>query len=430
MPIYKGISLKIISQVDNKIHPEFPHPESTQFTYRSPESRKVFEDDSSPYISNDSKADSLLGRPSMVSVFIPSLRGSHFWLRYNFGELSVNQSSIFHFKLLLNGKCVKSWSVNAKEKPEGQIKQSFCSSGRKWNRVQERISLEGLGKENKPFLCDEEKSSCPARFNGLIEVVLFKSPGRKRRLHLLPEFKALDYENISSNQELLASTQRKDSSFAMFKFHCRDWDFINSLQVMPINNYLPTWPTSPIGREHLQSHHFSRAKNEKETLCTEENSINSGIYCSAGTLLHDSSKFVKYHGLPNLRKSPSSSNLREANRHSPTLNSPEDSLRMKEYDSMTGSECNSESMKSQCTYPHDNYSSPITFHRNSSVELVPRHSRSNSSISNTFSITSSLISYVDENNSLLETVEIGTAAVQLISDRASHSHHLSHTLQT
>ncbi|RKF82815.1 putative oxidoreductase-like protein [Golovinomyces cichoracearum] len=429
MPVYKGISLKIISQVDYKIHPEFPHPESTQFTYRSPESRKVFEDDSSPYISNDSKADSLLGRPSMVSVFIPSLRGSHFWLRYNFGELSVNQSSIFHFKLLLNGKCVKSWSVNSKEKPEGQIKQSFYSSGRKWNRVQERISLESIGKENKPFLCDEKKSSHPTRFNGLIEVVLFKSPGRKRRLHLLPEFKALDYENISSNQELLASTQRKESSFAMFKFHCRDWDFINNLQVMPINNHLPTRPTSPIGRKLLQSHHFSRAKNEKDTRCKEENSINSGVTCSARIGLHDSSKCAK-NILPNLRKSPSSSNLRGANRNSPTPNSPEYSLRMKEFDSVTDLESNSESNESQCTYPHDNCTSQITFHRNSSVELVPRHSRSNSSISNTFSITSSLISYIDKNNSPLETVEIGTAAVQLISDRASHSHQLSYTLQT
>lgn len=78
MPTHRGIKVSVISQLELKVHPEFPHPESSQFTYRSPDSRKgaaAFTDWTPPSASSDSKADRLLGRQSVVSVYIPSMPG-------------------------------------------------------------------------------------------------------------------------------------------------------------------------------------------------------------------------------------------------------------------------------------------------------------------------------------------------------------------
>jgi hypothetical protein len=83
MPAHKGIKLSIISQWELKVHPEFPHPETTQFTYRAPdgEQNPFFEgSDGSPAAkASDSKADRLLCRQSsIISVYIPSVSGKFF----------------------------------------------------------------------------------------------------------------------------------------------------------------------------------------------------------------------------------------------------------------------------------------------------------------------------------------------------------------
>jgi hypothetical protein len=76
MPTHKGIKLSVVSQQELKIHPEFPHPESSQFTFRSPgQRRSIIADWTPPSASSDSKADRLLGRQSVVSVYIPSVPG-------------------------------------------------------------------------------------------------------------------------------------------------------------------------------------------------------------------------------------------------------------------------------------------------------------------------------------------------------------------
>jgi hypothetical protein len=76
MPTHKGIKLSVISQWELQIHPEFAHPESSQFTYRSPNlNHSPFIDASPVSESSESKADKLLGRPSTVAVYIPSVSG-------------------------------------------------------------------------------------------------------------------------------------------------------------------------------------------------------------------------------------------------------------------------------------------------------------------------------------------------------------------
>ena len=78
MPTHQGIKLSLVSQWELKVLPEFPHPDSSQFTYRSPDLRAVDHTDRgtwTPSLSSDSKADRLLGRRTAVSVYTPSLPG-------------------------------------------------------------------------------------------------------------------------------------------------------------------------------------------------------------------------------------------------------------------------------------------------------------------------------------------------------------------
>lgn len=79
MPTSRGIQISLISQWELKIHPEFPHPESSQFAFCSPvpgisNSRAPAEDPLLP-IAFDSKADRLLGRQTVAAVYVPSLSG-------------------------------------------------------------------------------------------------------------------------------------------------------------------------------------------------------------------------------------------------------------------------------------------------------------------------------------------------------------------
>jgi hypothetical protein len=61
------------------MHPEFAHPENSQFPTRSPEfgQSSVPEqvDWSPPSTASESKADSVPGRQSTMSVYIPSVPG-------------------------------------------------------------------------------------------------------------------------------------------------------------------------------------------------------------------------------------------------------------------------------------------------------------------------------------------------------------------
>ena len=76
MPMHKGIAIDVISQWELQIHPEFAHPNSSQYGVRSPGVNTSPILDHSPDLSvSDSKSDRILGRQSTVAVYIPSVSG-------------------------------------------------------------------------------------------------------------------------------------------------------------------------------------------------------------------------------------------------------------------------------------------------------------------------------------------------------------------
>ncbi|KAL2074139.1 hypothetical protein VTL71DRAFT_7917 [Oculimacula yallundae] len=261
MPTHRGIKISIVSQLELKLHPEFPHPESSQFTYRSPDLRKgaaKFTDWTPPSASSQSKADRLLGRQSVVSVYIPSIPATRFWIKYNIVEAAATHSEWFYFKLFMNGRLITSWGTNAKTKPSGQVMRGLFEPSRRWEFKHDGQVFQNMGTEARPFIFAHEADDLSAANDGgLIEVMVFRARGRKRRLQKPTDFKNQEgYGIIMPSGGLLEKPQEakfydwhlkdpKDSPFVTFKFHYRSWDSLKSLQLIPDNHPRTLLPASP-----------------------------------------------------------------------------------------------------------------------------------------------------------------------------------------
>ncbi|TEY80430.1 hypothetical protein BOTCAL_0038g00290 [Botryotinia calthae] len=252
MPAHKGIKLQIISQWELKMHPEFPHPESTQFTFRSPKlDKEAFEGHGhSPATkSNDSKADRLLGRQSsIISVYIPSASGSRFFIRYNVGG-AADQGPWFYFKLYMNGRHVTSWGTNTKNRPSGQVMRALFEPGIEWDYKEGKTTYKNPGTEYRPFFFSQENGDCAAADDGgLLEIRVFRARGRKRRNPQLVQYKdQSDYGVVMPTHVLVEKPQdaryydwhlkdAKDNPFVTFKFHYRSWDHLERLHLIPPNH--------------------------------------------------------------------------------------------------------------------------------------------------------------------------------------------------
>jgi hypothetical protein len=217
MPTHKGIKLSVVSQCELKIHPEFPHPESSQFTYRSPNlARTGLSRQPSSSASEDSKGDRLLGRQSSVSVYIPSLSGksnnivcyfghkvhlphagARFWLTYNVEEAAVLHSQWFYFKLYMNGRLITSWGTHGNTPPSGQVMRGLFNPSERWNYKAHDTIYKSMGTEARPFYFAEEyEERSAADDGGLIEVQVFRARGRKRRLANPEDFRNQEQHGI------------------------------------------------------------------------------------------------------------------------------------------------------------------------------------------------------------------------------------------
>jgi hypothetical protein len=217
MPTHKGIKINIISQWELRIHPEFPHPDSSQFTNRSPDVRSssTFPEFTPKGISPDSKADKLLGRQSSVSVYIPSLPGTYrslhhdtcadfnfagarFWLRYSVTEVQPKTTPWYYFKLYVNGRHITSWGTNTEKKRSGQVMRALFDPSERWNYKQDGVVYKNNGTESRSFFfaAEEEGARSAADDGGFIEVHAFRAKGRQRKLPQPVEFKPQEQYGI------------------------------------------------------------------------------------------------------------------------------------------------------------------------------------------------------------------------------------------
>jgi hypothetical protein len=212
MPTHKGIKLNVVSQWELQIHPEFAHPDSSQFTVRSPNLKSSPTLDQSPELEvSDSKSDRILGRPSTVAVYIPSasgvlhnssilqedsatlVAGARFWLRYSITEAAAAISPWYYFKLFMNGRHITSWGVNSATKPSGQVMRGLFDPSERWNYKDNGTVYKNNGTEVRPFFfVKEDGKRSAADEGGFIEVFVFRARGRRRRMPKPEEFRRQD----------------------------------------------------------------------------------------------------------------------------------------------------------------------------------------------------------------------------------------------
>lgn len=201
MPTQSGIKFEVVSQLELAVHPEFPHPESSQFSNRSPKRRIGVSDWDPPAAVKFSKADALLGRNTTCSVYIPSIAGrsytmngqtklkigtgAQFWLQYNFQESAVEHSRWYYFKLFMNGRHIASWGVDTTKEPNGKVMAGLFDPSSRWNYEYDGEIWKNNGLEKRPFYFANAKGredDSVATDGGLIEILCFRAMGRRRKL--------------------------------------------------------------------------------------------------------------------------------------------------------------------------------------------------------------------------------------------------------
>ncbi|CZR66224.1 uncharacterized protein PAC_16125 [Phialocephala subalpina] len=251
MPTQSGIKFDVVSQLELATHPEFPHPESSQFSNRSPKRKESWSDWDPPAAVKFSKADSLLGRNTTCSVYIPSIAGAQFWLRYNIQEAALKHSKYFYFKLFMNGRHIASWGVDAAKAPKGKVMQGLFDPDPRWNYEYDGEMWKNNGLEKRPFYFanakDPEEQSV-ANDGGLIEILCFRASGRHRILPEPDTWRDQEAYGIASPSEGLYEypeeakfydwhlKDTKNAPFIVFKFHYRSWESLELLELIPVGH--------------------------------------------------------------------------------------------------------------------------------------------------------------------------------------------------
>ncbi|KAH8595607.1 hypothetical protein B0O99DRAFT_686598 [Bisporella sp. PMI_857] len=261
MPTFKGIRISVISQHELRVHPEFPHPDTTRLVNNAHDATEHTDtSDDSLSTPRSIKADKILGieEPSIVSCYIPSMSGTRFWLRYGIIEAAKLEAPWYYFKLYINGRHITSWGTNTKTKPNGQVMRALFDPSERWNSNHKGAVYKDNRTEVRNFFFgNEDKYRSAATDGGLIEIAVFRAYGRRRKLAAPGEFKVQDgYGIVIPTNGLFVEPQdakfydyhlqdSKDKPFASFRIHYRSWQTLKSQHLIPSNHPEELLLTSP-----------------------------------------------------------------------------------------------------------------------------------------------------------------------------------------
>jgi hypothetical protein len=123
--------------------------------------------------------------------------GARFWLRYSIIEAAATISPWFYFKLFMNGRHIASWGTNSTTNPSGQVMRGLFDPSDRWNYKDNGTVMKNCGTEVRPFFfAKEDGDQTAAEEGGLIEVMVFRARGRRRRLPKPEEFRSQDQWGI------------------------------------------------------------------------------------------------------------------------------------------------------------------------------------------------------------------------------------------
>jgi hypothetical protein len=112
-----------------------------------------------------------------------SSKGARFWLRYSIDKEAAKNSPWYYFKLFMNGRHIASWGTHSQTAPSGQVMRGLFEPSDKWNYKHEGTTYKNMGTEMRPFFfAKEEEVRSAANDGGLIEILVFRAKGRKRKM--------------------------------------------------------------------------------------------------------------------------------------------------------------------------------------------------------------------------------------------------------
>ncbi|KAI0157344.1 hypothetical protein GGR57DRAFT_500964 [Xylariaceae sp. FL1272] len=279
MPYFRGIEISVIASNDAKQLPEYPHPDGSSVRlWRMTAAAAGHQTNiglnptsSSPTTSEPYDPTLQKKENPRVSVYISSLPGEQFWLRYVIAQSPAPSKCIF-FKMIMNGRHITSWGIDTTARTAGNVMRALYEPGGGPSGMSDSDGPTYPGIETRYFHFTTGLGHLSAAEDGgLIEVQVFRSKGRKRVAPMLGTYRSQDKFGITSPSGGLVDNPQdatyynyylldpKDEPYATFLFHYRSMKWLQQLSLIPQRGLSPSpAPLSPV--TNVGSREVSAAK--------------------------------------------------------------------------------------------------------------------------------------------------------------------------
>ncbi|KAI1205985.1 uncharacterized protein F4807DRAFT_249457 [Annulohypoxylon truncatum] len=252
MPSFRGIEISIITTSDVRKLPEYPHPDGSSVRLMRVgtglnDLRNGGRTSPHPFaVSSFSDADPTRQKKvnPRISVYIPSSPGEQFRLRYFINQSSLPSKFVF-FKMLINGRHIVSWGIDASNSSLGSVTRSLYEPSEKF-RDKNGDPVVGIEARYLHFMRDPERKTGDED-GGLVEVQVFRCRGRKRIAVVLDPCPNRNWDRNGitlSSGGLVDDPQdasfyeyhledARDSPYATFCFHYRSMKYLEQLNIVP-----------------------------------------------------------------------------------------------------------------------------------------------------------------------------------------------------
>ncbi|KAJ2980709.1 hypothetical protein NUW58_g6877 [Xylaria curta] len=212
MPYFRGIEISIHASLEAKQVTEYPHPDGSSVRLMRTSALPAVCDatavagrasqPNSPPVTEDVDPTRLKKLNPRISVYIPSLPGEQFWLRYLVSQSPPPSRCIF-FKMTMNGRHISSWGINTNTRSTGVVVRALYQPETKWGDAcgHNEAGYPGIETRYFHFMPGLDKKSA-AEDGGIIEVQVFRCKGRKRIALELDVYKNQERYGITSMKYL------------------------------------------------------------------------------------------------------------------------------------------------------------------------------------------------------------------------------------
>ncbi|CAO1599843.1 hypothetical protein XANCAGTX0491_003554 [Xanthoria calcicola] len=179
MPVYRNITINLVSQFDILNIPEYAPPATPDDPFSPP----AFADN------------------SLVTCYVPTYPLSQFWFSYSISPPHPPKA-LYYFKLFINGASIVSWGCGEKDGFKGRTMYGLYDSGGRW------MGMPDVAARAFTFVDDATtQRSMSNTLAQVMEIRVYRARGRKRIRPKLEDFSAVVVR--SGNQ--LPSSQTKSS---------------------------------------------------------------------------------------------------------------------------------------------------------------------------------------------------------------------------